>query len=156
MALLLARVRRLPVSDTADWRFPDDPAIVADARRCVARQLSAWELDDLVFTTELIVSELVTNAIRYAGGTVGLHLFHDDTTLVCEVTDGSNTQPRLLRARVGDEGGRGLFLVAQLAKRWGSRYHRSGKTIWAEQPIRAVPVLEAGLAAVSGISSPLP
>ncbi|MEV0640978.1 SpoIIE family protein phosphatase [Streptomyces sp. NPDC050619] len=138
MALLLARTRTLPASDIAEWRFPDDPAVVAEARGGVGRQLVEWGLDELSFSTELIVSELVTNAIRYAGGAVGLRLFRDDTTLVCEVTDSSNTQPRLRRAQAGDEGGRGLFLVAQLARRWGSRYHRSGKTIWAEQPVGAV------------------
>ncbi|QOV33201.1 SpoIIE family protein phosphatase [Streptomyces ferrugineus] len=150
MALLLARIHRLPVSHAAEWQFPDDPAVVSDARRDIARQLSAWGLDEIAFTTELIVSELVTNAIRYAGGTVGVRLFHDDSTLVCEVTDRSNTQPRLRRARAGDEGGRGLFLVAQLTKRWGSRYHQNGKTIWAEQPIRAVQKLGVDLAAVWG------
>nr|WP_105972482.1 SpoIIE family protein phosphatase [Streptomyces geranii] len=139
MTLLLARPRLLPAADIADWQFPDDPAAVAEARGAVARRLAEWGLDDLTFTTELTVSELVTNAMRYAGGTVRLRLFHDDATLVCEVRDSSNTQPRLRRAQAADEGGRGLFLVAQLTRRWGSRYHHSGKTIWAEQPINGDP-----------------
>ncbi|MYX41053.1 hypothetical protein GTW59_08170, partial [Streptomyces sp. SID89] len=62
---------------------------------------------------------------------IGLRLIRGDV-LVCEVSDPSNTQPRLRRASLADEGGRGLFLVAQLSTRWGSRYGRSGKTIWAE------------------------
>lgn len=148
MALLLARTQSVPASDIADWTFPDDPAVVSDARKVVARQLGAWELDHVAFSTELIVSELVTNAIRYADGTVGLRLFHDDATLVCEVTDGSNTQPRLRRARIGDEGGRGLFLVAQLSKRWGSRYHQTGKTIWAEVSTTAVSAQDTPLDAI--------
>ncbi|MBK3574859.1 SpoIIE family protein phosphatase [Streptomyces sp. MBT65] len=148
MALLLARTQRIPASAIADWTFPDDPAVVTDARKAVTGQLAAWGLDHMAFTTELIVSELVTNAIRYGGGTVGLRLFHDDTTLVCEVTDSSNTQPRLRRAQAGDEGGRGLFLVAQLSKRWGSRYHQTGKTIWAEESTTALSVPETALAAV--------
>lgn len=148
MALLLARTRRIPASAIADWTFPDDPAVVTDARKAVTAQLAAWELDHMAFSTELIVSELVTNAIRYAGGTIGLRLFHDDATLVCEVTDSSNTQPRLRRARAGDEGGRGLFLVAQLSKRWGSRYHQTGKTIWAEESITALPTPEAAFVAL--------
>jgi hypothetical protein len=61
------------------------------------------------------------STIRYAGGPVGMRLIRDEA-LICEVTDISNTQPRLRRARWSDEGGRGLFLVAQLTKRWGSRY----------------------------------
>ncbi|MEU3498891.1 SpoIIE family protein phosphatase [Kitasatospora cineracea] len=134
VALLLARTRVLPAGATAAWEFPADPAVVADAREVTARQLADWGLDDLAFTTELVVSELVTNAVRYAGGPVGLRLIRDHV-LVCEVTDPSNTQPRLRRARWADEGGRGLFLVAQLTARWGSRYDRSGKTIWTEQAL---------------------
>ncbi|MEU7488102.1 SpoIIE family protein phosphatase [Streptomyces sp. NPDC042319] len=134
IALLLARTRVLPPQATAAWEFPADPAVVATARDAASRQLSAWGLDDLAFTTELVVSELVTNALRHAGGPIGLRLIHEHV-LVCEVTDSSNTQPRLRRALLTDEGGRGLFLVAQLTDRWGSRYGQSGKTIWAEQSL---------------------
>ncbi|WSR66991.1 SpoIIE family protein phosphatase [Streptomyces sp. NBC_01197] len=133
IALLLARTRVLPPQATAAWEFQADPAVVTDAREATLQQLAAWGMDDLAFTTELVVSELVTNAIRYAGGPIGLRLIHDVTTLICEVTDPSNTQPRLRRARWADESGRGLFLIAQLTSRWGSRYDQSGKTIWAEQ-----------------------
>ncbi|MCX5214759.1 SpoIIE family protein phosphatase [Kitasatospora sp. NBC_00240] len=133
--LLLARTHALPADAVAHWEFPADPAAVADARLAVAGKLAEWKLDELGFATELIVSELVTNAIRYAGGPVGLRLIHD-TTLICEVSDPSNTQPRLRRALTTDEGGRGLFLVAQLSTRWGSRYGLSGKTIWAEQTLQ--------------------
>lgn len=96
-----------------------------------ARQLSAWDLDDLTFVTELVVSELVTNAIRYAKGPVGLRLIRD-RALSCEVSDCSSTAPHLRHARTMDEQGRGLFLVAQVAQRWGTRYTPQGKTIWAE------------------------
>lgn len=134
ITLLLARTRVLPPQATAAWQFPADPVVVTDARKATVRQLEVWGLEDLAFTTELVVSELITNAIRYAGGPVGLRLIHEHV-LVCEVTDPSNTQPRLRRAAWADEGGRGLFLVAQLTSRWGSRYDQSGKTIWAEQDL---------------------
>ncbi|MEU6658704.1 SpoIIE family protein phosphatase [Streptomyces sp. NPDC046821] len=134
IALLLARTRAVPPENIASWEFPADPTHVSDARKATTDQLAAWGLDDLSFTTEMVVSELVTNAIRYAGGPVGLRLIRENV-LVCEVTDPSNTQPRLRRADTTDEGGRGLFLVAQLTTRWGSRYGQHGKTIWAEQPI---------------------
>ncbi|GAA4836180.1 ATP-binding SpoIIE family protein phosphatase [Kitasatospora terrestris] len=133
-ALLLARARPLPAGSVVSWEFPADPSGVATARAVVTGKLAEWALDELAFTTELIVSELVTNAIRYAGGPVGLRLIHD-TTLICEVSDPSNTQPRLRRARTTDEGGRGLFLIAQLSRRWGSRYGQHGKTIWSEQAL---------------------
>ncbi|MFG3138637.1 SpoIIE family protein phosphatase [Streptomyces sp. NPDC048211] len=130
-ALLLALARPLRHDAIAEWEFPADPAAVADARAAVARKIGEWGLTDLDFAVELIVSELITNAVRYAGGPIGLRLIHDKV-LVCEVSDPSNTQPRLRQASSSDEGGRGLFLVAQVSSRWGSRYRQSGKTIWAE------------------------
>lgn len=136
MALLLARTRAIAPANTATWEFPADASVAAAARKAAAGQLAAWGLDEVSFTTELVVSELVTNAVRYAGGPIGLRLIRENV-LVCEVNDPSNTQPRLRRARWSDEGGRGLFLIAQLTTRWGSRYTRSGKTIWTEQPLTA-------------------
>ncbi|MFD8866829.1 SpoIIE family protein phosphatase [Streptomyces sp. NPDC059590] len=134
VALLLARTRGLDASRVATWDVPDDPALVARARRDVTDRLLAWGLDEAVFTTELVVSELVTNAMRHAAEPIQLRLIYDHT-LICEVSDGSNTAPHLRRARVFDEGGRGLLLVAQLCLRWGSRHSATGKTIWAEQAL---------------------
>ncbi|MBW8795423.1 MAG: SpoIIE family protein phosphatase [Streptomyces sp.] len=134
-ALLLARTRAVPAPNIAHWQIPADPAAVSQAREWTARQLTAWGLGDLVFTTELIVSELVTNAMRYGRPPAELRLIRHDV-LVCEVTDSSSTQPRLRRARMSDEGGRGLFLVAQLGARWGCRHGQNNKTIWSEQLIR--------------------
>jgi serine phosphatase RsbU (regulator of sigma subunit)/anti-sigma regulatory factor (Ser/Thr protein kinase) len=134
IALLLARTRAVPAGNIASWQFPAEAESVAKAREVASRQLAGWGLDEVAFTTELVVSELVTNAIRYAGGPVGLRLIRDKV-LICEVTDPSNTQPRLLRAATLDEGGRGLFIVAQCTSRWGCRYGRQGKTIWTEQPL---------------------
>ncbi|MET9731059.1 SpoIIE family protein phosphatase [Streptomyces sp. NPDC006458] len=134
IAVLLARTRVVAAEHMASWEFPAEPSVVSTARRVATEQLATWGLEDMAFTTELIISELVTNAVRYAGGPVGLRLIRENA-LICEVTDPSNTQPRLRRARWSDEGGRGLFLIAQLARRWGSRYGRHGKTIWTEQPL---------------------
>lgn len=135
-ALLLASPSALAEDAVASWEFPAEPAAVASAREAATSKLADWGLDANSFVTELVVSELVTNAVRYAGGPVGLRLIRDDA-LFCEVTDPSNTQPRMRRARSTDEGGRGLFLVAQLSRRWGSRYGPSGKTIWVEQELSA-------------------
>ncbi|WP_415923118.1 SpoIIE family protein phosphatase [Streptomyces sp. NE06-03E] len=134
VALLLARTKRLDADHYASWDLPADPAVVSNARKRAAAQLDAWGLDDAVFTTELVVSELVTNAIRYGGDPIRLRLIRD-TALICEVFDGSSTAPHLRRARIFDEGGRGLLLVASLTERWGTRYSSTGKTIWAEQPL---------------------
>jgi hypothetical protein len=80
---------------------------------------------------ELILSELITNAIRYSAGPIHVRLIRD-RTLICEVADGSSTSPHLRYAATTDEGGRGLFLVSQMAERWGTRYTPQGKVIWAE------------------------
>ncbi|MBX6767785.1 MAG: SpoIIE family protein phosphatase, partial [Actinomadura rubrobrunea] len=132
VALLVARTHALDADHVAAWDLPSDPAVVADARRKVTDRLSRWGLDGAAFVTELLVSELVTNAIRHARGPIQLRLIRD-RTLICEVSDGSDTAPHLRRARALAEGGRGLLLVAQLSQRWGSRPTPNGKTIWAEQ-----------------------
>ncbi|MCS0602640.1 SpoIIE family protein phosphatase [Streptomyces sp. LP11] len=134
VALIVARTRVLGAGQVAEWQVPSDPAAVSQVRSSVTEQLAAWGLDELAFTTELVLSELVTNAIRYGRGPIGVRLLRD-RTLICEVSDGSTTSPHLRYAASTDEGGRGLFLVAQLAERWGTRYTPHGKVIWAEQPL---------------------
>ncbi|MDQ0762434.1 SpoIIE family protein phosphatase [Streptomyces canus] len=131
IVLMLARTSALDTARVRTWELPRDPAAVARARKSASEQVTAWGLDDAAFATELIVSELVTNAVRYGDDPVVLRLIRD-TALICEVSDGSSTAPHLRRARVFDEGGRGLLLVAQMAERWGSRQTATGKTIWAE------------------------
>ncbi|GAA0657402.1 hypothetical protein GCM10010193_05090 [Kitasatospora atroaurantiaca] len=132
VVLLLARTHALGQDQVASWDLPPEPSAVANARKLATTQLAAWGLDDLAFTTELIVSELVTNAIRYGAEPIRLRLIRQDV-VICEVSDGSSTSPRLRHARTTDEGGRGLFLVAQFTRRWGTRYTTTGKIIWAEQ-----------------------
>ncbi|EMF56763.1 SpoIIE family protein phosphatase [Streptomyces bottropensis] len=134
VALLLARPHALGADRVASWDLPTDPAFVSSARELAVRQLLGWGLEDLVMTTELVVSELVTNAIRHGTAPVRLRMIRHDK-LICEVSDASNTSPRMGHARTTDEGGRGLFLVAQLTRRWGTRYTRAGKIIWAEQDL---------------------
>ncbi|MDQ0994269.1 SpoIIE family protein phosphatase [Streptomyces sp. V3I7] len=136
VALLVARTRALDPDHVATLDLPADPAAVAGARDFVTDRLAAWGLEELSFTTELIVSELVTNAIRYGKSPIQLRLILQDT-LTCEVSDASSTAPHLRRARTFDEGGRGLLLVAQLAEHWGTRHGREGKVIWAEQLLPA-------------------
>ncbi|WP_392675355.1 SpoIIE family protein phosphatase [Streptomyces sp. LN785] len=131
VALLLARTHTLGDSQVATWDVDADPAEVARVRASVSEKLTTWGLEELDFTAELVVSELVTNAIRYGRPPIQLRLIHD-RTLMCEVADAGSTTPHLRRARVFDEGGRGLFLVAQLAEHWGTRHARRGKTVWAE------------------------
>ncbi|MFF0483346.1 SpoIIE family protein phosphatase [Streptomyces sp. NPDC004435] len=132
--LLVVRTRALDARQVADWELPSDPALVARARAMAAEQLGRWGLDDLAFTTELVVSELVTNAIRHSSGPIGLRLIRD-RSLICEVSDSQHTSPHARYAGNDEEGGRGLFMVAQLTEHWGTRYMPTGKTIWAEQAL---------------------
>ncbi|WP_189034938.1 ATP-binding SpoIIE family protein phosphatase [Streptomyces daqingensis] len=142
VALLLARTRAISPWHTMSWTLPAEAESVGQARSAAVRQLAAWGLGEIAFSVELVVSELVTNAVRYAGGPVGLRLIRSPDALIVEVTDPSSTAPRLRRARETDEGGRGLWLVAQMTTRWGSRYSREGnKTIWTEQPLTPEPLV---------------
>lgn len=131
IALLMARLRGLSPGCVGDWTLPPEPRSVARARELAREQLEGWELGDLVDTTELLVSELVTNALRYGEGEIRLRLLLD-RTLVCEVWDSGHVQPRRRRARDTDEGGRGLQLVGLLSAAWGSRRIPHGKTVWFE------------------------
>ncbi|MCX4727926.1 SpoIIE family protein phosphatase [Streptomyces sp. NPDC090052] len=136
VALLIARTRALAADRVAVLPVPADPAFVTSARSWATRQLNEWGLDDEAFVIELVVSELVTNAIRYGRVPIELRLIRDQS-LICEVSDSSSTTPHMRRALLSDEGGRGLLLVAQLTQRWGTRHSHEGKTIWCEQPLPA-------------------
>ncbi|GAA1035864.1 SpoIIE family protein phosphatase [Streptomyces murinus] len=138
VALLVARTRALTSDQVADWDVPADPSAVAGLRRAVTERLEEWGLDEQAFGMELVLSELVTNAIRYGSGPIRLRLIRD-RALICEVADGSNTSPHLRYAATTDEGGRGLFLVQQMTERWGTRYSPQGKVIWAEMALRGAP-----------------
>ncbi|MGW0719198.1 SpoIIE family protein phosphatase [Streptomyces sp. NPDC002778] len=145
VALLVARTRLLDPEQVAEWEVPHDPAAVPRIRAEATRRLESWGLGEAVFTTELILSELVTNAIRYGASPIALRLLRDRDSLICEVADGTSTSPHLRRAHVTDEGGRGLFLVAQLSRRWGTRYTDRGKIIWAEQSLDAAAAGDLGV-----------
>ncbi|WNI26402.1 SpoIIE family protein phosphatase [Streptomyces sp. ITFR-16] len=134
-ALLLARTGVVPADRVATWELAHDRTTPAVARTLVRDRLEGWNLgEDTIESTELIVSELITNAVRY--GTPPLHLrLLLDRTLTCEVHDTSPVAPHLRHARTVDEGGRGLFIVSQLATHWGTRYGTGGKALWTEQEV---------------------
>ena len=134
VTLLLARTRALPPAQVACWDLPNEPATVPTARHLVARQLNEWGLEPLVTPAELIVSELITNAIRHGDGPNRLRLIKH-RVLTCEVSDTDTGRPRPRHPGTLDEHGRGLALVARLARRWGSRSEADGKVVWAEQDL---------------------
>ncbi|MFD9126232.1 SpoIIE family protein phosphatase [Kitasatospora sp. NPDC059571] len=154
VALLIARTQVIAPENIVEREVPIDPAAVADLRAWTTATLEAWDLGDLVFSTELILSELVTNAIRYGSPPVRVRLLRD-RALICEVSDGSSTAPHLRYAATTDEGGRGLFLVAQLTTHWGTRYFPRGKVIWAEQALPAPTVAELGVPDLAERTTPV-
>lgn len=135
-ALLLARPQPLAPQNIAEWPLPEEPKAAGQARNLVRAQLTAWDLadEDLITTTELLVSELVGNVVRHATGPVRLRMLRS-RALICEVSDGSPTTPHIRHTSVTDEGGRGLRLVSALCRRWGTRHTRTGKSIWTEQAL---------------------
>jgi len=134
VVLLVAKLRSFDPDCVVDWTFPPEPASVGDARRAARHRLEQWGLEEQTFATDLVVSELATNVIRHATGPIRLRLILD-RTLTVEVSDDSDTAPHLRHARIQDEGGRGLFIVASVSRHWGTRYSQTGKTIWAEQEL---------------------
>ncbi|MFC4610405.1 SpoIIE family protein phosphatase [Streptomyces maoxianensis] len=134
VTLLLARTRALQPAQVASWDLPNELATVSTARQLAARQLSEWGLEPLVTPMELIVSELVTNAIRHCDGPRRLRLIQH-RVLTCEVSDTNASHPRRRHPRPLDEHGRGLYLVSRLSRRWGSRSGADGKVVWAEQDL---------------------
>lgn len=121
------------------WRLPRSPRSAGRARALLRKQLFMWEVrDEVAETAELLLSELVTNAIRHArtpaGRDIGVRLARYDGMLRVEVADANNHRPEPRSADADEEGGRGLVLVAALAERWGHcpRRHGIGKSVWAE------------------------
>ncbi|MGW0903888.1 SpoIIE family protein phosphatase [Streptomyces sp. NPDC002853] len=131
IALLAARFDGIAPSDVAYWFLEPEDATPARARRLARSALERWGLEELTDSLELLVSEVVTNAVRYASRPVTLRLLRTDV-LRCEVGDDVPQLPRLRQARATDEGGRGLYLVNKLARRWGATRLSTGKVVWFE------------------------
>ncbi|MWK38981.1 SpoIIE family protein phosphatase [Actinomadura sp. J1-007] len=156
IAMLVARLHRIPAGDHASWELPGDPAAVRRARGLIRDRLAGWGLEEMVDSTVLLASELVTNAIRHAGGRITLRLVREGG-LVCEVFDSSDGRPRVrqhgaaLEGAAGADGadpdgadrgaagmaetGRGLHVVGRLSERWGVRRTAGGKAVWCEQSL---------------------
>jgi serine phosphatase RsbU (regulator of sigma subunit) len=134
IALLMARLSRIPADNHVSWTLPAELTSARRARGLIRRPLTRWNLADLIPVTELLVSELVTNSVRYAQGMIGLRLVLEGG-LVVEVTDDSAALPRLRHPDEDDERGRGLQVISQFAQRWGARRTATGKVVWCEQAL---------------------
>ncbi|MFI1562588.1 SpoIIE family protein phosphatase [Streptomyces sp. NPDC020490] len=131
IALLAARFDGIAPSDVAYWFLEPEDAAPGRARRLARRALARWDMEELSDSVELLVSEVVTNAVRYSSRPVTLRLLRTDV-LRCEVGDDVPQLPRLRQARATDEGGRGLYLVNKMARRWGATRLSTGKVVWFE------------------------
>ncbi|MGV9405495.1 SpoIIE family protein phosphatase [Streptomyces sp. NPDC003667] len=137
VALLMARLNGIPGDHVAEWHLDADPREVARARDLVRDLLLDWELPQAVETARLLVSEVVTNAVRHGGGgRVGLRVVRTDA-LLFEVTDDEPALPSMLAAGPYDEAGRGLRVVSRLAREWGASATGHRKTVWFEQGLAA-------------------
>jgi anti-sigma regulatory factor (Ser/Thr protein kinase) len=131
--MLLARTKALPQDRVLTRDLPTDPQAAPIARAAARRQLEVWDVDEeTAFSTELIVTELVGNAVRCGAPPLQLRLIFE-RMLTCEVSDTTPSSPQVKHARTVDETGRGLFIIASLADQWGTHYRTRGKTVWAEQ-----------------------
>ncbi|MBM9503758.1 ATP-binding protein [Actinacidiphila acididurans] len=125
--------------------LPGDPSVAevllptsdrrsaAKARRMSLSVLRRWGLLQFADPVELLVSELVGNAVRHTGAhTMGLRMHRRRGWIRVEVRDPSRALPCLLPVRELDISGRGLFLVDTLADRWGVDLQARGKVTWFE------------------------
>ncbi|MGI3224489.1 SpoIIE family protein phosphatase [Streptomyces sp. GTA36] len=143
VALLAARFEGIASSDVVSWSLDPEDKAPGRARRLAREALSRWDLEELTDSVELLVSELVTNAVRYATWQVTVRLLRSDV-LRCEVTDDAPQLPRLRRSRFLDEGGRGIFLVDKISMRWGASRLATGKLVWFEMALPQQPDQEQG------------
>ncbi|MEE1926929.1 SpoIIE family protein phosphatase [Streptomyces sp. TRM 70351] len=135
VALLMARLNGIREQDTARLALEAEPRAAGRARRLVRARLAGWGLGALTATTELLVSELVTNALRHTRtGSVEVRLVRAER-LLCEVFDDDPELPQLLGAAPDADAGRGLRLVDRLARTWGTSRTARGKTVWFEQAL---------------------
>ncbi|HET6870567.1 MAG TPA: ATP-binding protein, partial [Solirubrobacteraceae bacterium] len=149
IAVLIAKLRRIPEDHRICFQLEPEHSAVRHARSLIRDPLKRWGLEDLIDSSELLVSELVTNAIKYANGEVTLRLILEPESLVCEVHDSSPALPRVLQVDKDAENGRGLHVVSQMASRWGVRRTAGGKVVWCEQlvPVEVTEAMRAALEA---------
>ena len=134
VALLAVRFKGIPKDDVVTWTLDPLPAQVRHARELARDTLATWGLTECSETVELLVSELVTNAVRHGAGDIGLRLIRTGS-LLCEVRDDGYDLPNLRGTDLTAENGRGLQLVTALAERWGAQRTPTGKVVWFEQSL---------------------
>ncbi|WP_055481446.1 ATP-binding SpoIIE family protein phosphatase [Sphaerimonospora mesophila] len=136
VTLLAIRFRGIPSEHVAQWLMEPQPMTPARVRGLVSRTLTSWGLEQMVPVAQLLASELVTNAVRRTSRPITIRLLRTDV-LLCEVSDDDHRMPALHEPGLLDEYGRGLYLVSQLAERWGTTRVAGGKTVWFSMQLPA-------------------
>jgi hypothetical protein len=136
VALIMARSESLAGDRVATLALSDDRRMAGQARGFTRAKLREWGLAPLTDLAQLLVSELVTNALTHTGRPRQLRLFCD-RTLTIEVADSDPQAPTVRGFTDYEESGRGIRLVDELAHRWGSRTTRHGKVVWFELELPA-------------------
>nr|WP_275676648.1 MULTISPECIES: SpoIIE family protein phosphatase [unclassified Streptomyces] len=134
IVLIAGTVPVAPGDEAYACALPADGSAASRARRTVREVLPQWGLPDLVDSTELVVSELVGNALRYGNAPGELRLVRHER-LAVEVSDTGPDLPQIQHAELSDEGGRGLQLINIMCRRWGACRTSAGKVVWAEQDL---------------------
>ncbi|MFF0522899.1 SpoIIE family protein phosphatase [Actinomadura nitritigenes] len=131
IAIVAVGLDGIPKDDVAVWELEPEPSMVPRTRAQVAFKLAEWRLDAVADTVQLLVSELITNALLHGAGAIVLRLIRGDA-LLCEVYDDGQDMPHLRHADATAESGRGLQLVSHIAARWGTHRTDGGKVVWFE------------------------
>lgn len=117
---------------TARFDLPLDPTAPKLARSAVQPVLVSWGFQDTdwLAAAEVLISELVSNAVRHGGGYVSLDVRAHDGRVTLGAADGSGVLPQ--RRDADTDGGRGILLIEALSERWGVHDHEGGKRVWVE------------------------
>ena len=134
VALVVAEICGLEADRVASWQLTGGVESVGTARSWAVARFAQWGLEPLADLAELLVSEMVTNALRHAAGPIELTILLLDEIITIAVEDAAAPLPRLRRVTDADEGGRGLHLVSTLSARWGARPTAEGKVVWCDLP----------------------
>jgi anti-sigma regulatory factor (Ser/Thr protein kinase) len=129
---VVALLRSVASVLVASMELAPDHTAAARARQFVAVTLRAWGLDEAVEDAELLVSELVTNAILHARSPATVRIDHTPPRLRVAVCDSSPSPPRVRDYGPDAVTGRGMLLVDRIARRWGVEMNGNGKCVWFE------------------------
>ena len=118
--------------ESVETQLSSSSSASASARAFLRETLETWELDGFGQVTELLTTELVSNAVRHVGSTITLRAFRQPSRIRVEVDDASPVMPMRRDPEPVDPRGRGILIVESLASDWGTDVRADGKTVWFE------------------------